>query len=741
MFTTLYGKVLIGCLAALTVISFAAALSNRRTTDSYTSVIMTALAYGLIEIIWHACTNDLVTFSENVVKLVGSFRVVFVVLLSYMLVNYFMSRSGRKLDGKILIFVLVQIVILLDVNIFYLLMFGYTEETGLQKGSLYPLPYGVFAVFGLLLLILSLSNQKKDLMAIISALLMIGCGVGQIFTEQLPLIYLGFALIMTAVTLTLPSRSKKPAEAVEEEQSAEAAAEEEAVAEEETVIEEYPLPESEEIVEPQPEVIEEPAQEIESASVEQLPEYTFDFIDEALQEENVPEPAAEELSQGAESIITEENFIEDIPELKQIEELIESESATDLPVISEEQQASQDSELQSILDEISETIASDTYEELPPEEEPAVEEPPVIEELPPVIPEAESLQPAEELSDISEALPLEEEPEHQPGDAVTEDTLTSLNAIQQAYDTEIENDRQKEEQRRQKQQLHNQKIISKPVISPLGPMPRPVVQAAVAATAAAEVADQLFEGEIAEEEKKPTKLKPQKVREVGEQKISEGQPLSYEKPEAVARRPLDEVRPAEEETKPQPAKTPRQARTPVTLPSIDEIITASYIAHPQSEEQPAAETVEAVSQAQPPKAEKSYRPRRRKSYRIMIIGSSSSEVRMITEGLKKEKGYRIDVIDDGYLAMELLAGPFAKVFDGILAVDQPSYSDIYSTIRMIRDCEFREIATLPIVCVVNDDPRRNMMIQNSGVDAFVMRPLDVNALSAVLREQLERHGW
>ena len=114
---------------------------------------------------------------------------------------------------------------------------------------------------------------------------------------------------------------------------------------------------------------------------------------------------------------------------------------------------------------------------------------------------------------------------------------------------------------------------------------------------------------------------------------------------------------------------------------------------------------------------------------------------MITEGLKKEKGYRIDVIDDGYLAMELLAGPFAKVFDGILAVDQPSYSDIYSTIRMIRDCEFREIATLPIVCVVNDDPRRNMMIQNSGVDAFVMRPLDVNALSAVLREQLERHGW
>ena len=155
-----------------------------------------------------------------------------------------------------------------------------------------------------------------------------------------------------------------------------------------------------------------------------------------------------------------------------------------------------------------------------------------------------------------------------------------------------------------------------------------------------------------------------------------------------------------------------------------------------SEVKPSAEEIKPAEEVKP-----AYRPRFRKSSRVMIIGSASSEVRLISETLKKEKGYRIDVIDDGYLAMELLAGPFAKVFDGILAVDQPSYSDIYTTIRMIRECEFREIATLPIVCVVNDDPRSNQHILNSGADAFVYRPLDIDALSAVLREQLEKHGW
>ena len=49
--------------------------------------------------------------------------------------------------------------------------------------------------------------------------------------------------------------------------------------------------------------------------------------------------------------------------------------------------------------------------------------------------------------------------------------------------------------------------------------------------------------------------------------------------------------------------------------------------------------------------------------------------------------------------------------------------------------------TLSIICLDNDDPRRNMMIQDSGVDAFVKRPLDTEALSAVLRQQLEKHGW
>ena len=753
MFTTLYGKLLIGCLAVLTVISFVAALSNRRTTDSYTSVIMTALAYGLVEIIWHSCSTDLVTFTDNVVKLVGSVRILFIVLLGYMLANYFMTRNGRKLDVKMLIFTLIQIVIVLDVNIFYALLFSYTAETGLVKGFLYPVPYAFYALYGLLLFILLLTGEKKDVLGLVCAVLIIICGVGQMFTDEFPLIYLGAVIIMFAVTISLPSRKKK-SEAVAEEQPETA---------EQPVSEFYPMPQGEEIIQPQPEIIvepeeiiEEPAEAADVHSVEQLPEYKFDFIDEALEDETPVQP---EVSQPVvEDVITEENILEDIPELRDIEQLIESETATDLPVIDESQPAvpqpvDEDNEIQSILDQISGTIVSDSYDSQPLPAEPEPVQPQYV-----------------------EPQPVEPQP-------VTEDTLTSLSAIQQAYDTEIQNNLEEERRKRERQQLHNQKIISKPVISPLGPMPRPGNAALTAgvATAGALAAGQLFDSEpqqpavtpepeqtlpaeyqipaaepivepVVEPAVEPAEepviepaveplpvIKTGEVKEVGSRKSAVPEPFIYEKPRTVTRPPLEQpamnpvVQPVTEEV-----QSPRQDRTPVTLPNIAEIITASQIAHGE----PAEKTPEEAGAPEPVEENKpAYRPRFRKSSRVMIIGSSSSEVRLISETLKKEKGYRVDVIDDGYLAMELLAGPFAKVFDGIIAVDQPSYSDIYSTIRMIRECEFREIATLPIICLVNDDPRRNQMIQNSGISAFVYRPLDIDALCAVLREQLEKHGW
>ena len=686
MFATLYGKVLIGCLTALTVISFIAALTNRRTDDNYTSVMMIALAYGLVEIIWFCCSTDLVTFSDNVVKLVGSVRILFIVILGYMPANYFLTLCGRKLDIKILIFILIQVIILLDVNIFYMLLFDYSAATGLTRGSLWPAPYVIFALCGALLVIMVLSGKQKAALPLVSGILMLISGIVQVFTEKLPVIYLAFSIILLTATLALPKRGTKPVVSEEEEA-------------EEAEADENLLTEQQEILESEP-VYQQPLEE----TAEPLPEYTFDSIDEALQDDGMAEQPQAEPQPVEETVISDEAFIEDFPELKQIEELIESETATDMPAVEEPQpQISGGEDIEDILNQISESVVTEEPEERP---ELSEEIQNALEETQATIEENQNF-----LESIHPSL---------------EDTQTSLAAIQQAYDQEIEADREKEKARQEHQRRHNETIISKPVISPLGPIerPKPVAKPAV----------------------KPIR-EITAISGVGVAEVS-ADTMSYAKPLAVEKLPVEEVittAPFVETVQPYSGERRNQAKN--TLPSLQDIIVASQIAHGKPEE----ETAPVVSElpVEQPAAEenyerkpvKPYRPRRRKSYRIMIIGSMSSEVRTISDALKKEKGYRIDVIDDGYLAMELLAGPFAKVFDAIIAVDQPSYSDVFTTVRMIRDCDVREIASLPIICLINDDPRRNITIQNSGVDVFVNRPLSVDDLSAVLREQLENHGW
>ncbi len=816
MFATLYGKVLIGCLSALTLISFVATLAGKKSTDSYTSVVMAGLAFGLIELTWMAGTTDLVTFADNIVLLVGSIRVLFITVLGYMVANYFMTRNGRKLDSKILIFTLIQVIILVDVNVFYLLIFGYTAEIGLTKGSLYPAPYIIFALYGVLLVILLLTSGKKDIISLVCAGLMIIGGISQVLTEQLPCIYLAFILIVLIATFTLPNRKG----AARQPEAEEPAGEILPPAEELTEQPQDEQPVISEPLEPQwqlNEAEEQPVGEVTGptavvSSVEQLPEYTFDFIDEALMDEPAPTVASEPVSEmpAEEATASEPIVIDDIPELKQIEELIESETLTDLPPQEipqpkepkPQEPVNEETDIQQLLNQISETISEDSYQEKPSESR-----------------------------------------------EVAENTSSSLAAIQQAYDREIEADKEQERKQQQRQQQHNEKIISKPVISPLGPVERPqpntmsalaaVTGLTAAATAAAALNDNKPETESAEStlpqspvseelpivsavaetgklepeelpsvlpsEELPTALPPEEmpsdVLPVAEEPVvqpvivpteimapaapkapvsevstqvwpqpphvelenrpliipSDVLPVSvkpapqpeslfYSKPQPVAKVPLNEVSALEggqdKALKPK-RKSVKFVQTPSNLPSIEEIITASQIAHKQPGETGRITDSDREETPVEEKTEKkpAYRPRRRKSLRIMVIGSMSSEVRLISDALKKQKNYRVDVIDDGYLAMELLAGPFAKVFDAIVAVDQPSYSDIYATIRMVRDCEVSEIASLPIICIINDDPRRSLTMQHSGVDVFVKRPLSIDELNEVLREQLDRHGW
>ena len=746
MFATLYGKLLIGCLTVLTVVSFAAALLGKKSDDSYTSVVMLGLAYGLVELTWMASTTELVTFADNIVLLIGSVRILFVVVMGYLLANYIMTRNGKKLDAKTLLFTLIQVIILLDVNIFYSLLFSYSADNGLTKGSLYPVPYIFFAMYGILLLIMLLMGKKKDLMSLICAAVMIVGGIAQVLTEKVPIIYIVLVGIVAAATATLPKRGSKVTPVSEETEAPQQEEQPQVESEAEETVAQSPeiLPD----VQPQPSVQAEApavsaAPEDTVSSTEQLPEFTFDFIDEALKDESA-EPSSDIITAVSEEpVINEQVIIDDIPELKQIEELIQSETFTDMPVVEQPQSqnvARPEDDIENLLNQISETITDKSSQAEPATVEPA--EPPV----PVAQPEPENT--------------FTYEP-------VAEDTSSSLAAIQQAYDREIDADRQEEIKQQQRQQKRNERVITKPVISPLGPVERPkpgsvsaamavvsptpavqpskpVEKPAVPQAPAAPAAAPAFvytESIVPHVDVRPL-YRPVITPSVVPVAASTQSPITekqqYEKPRQVAKLQINDIleknRRAEREKK-------RHVQPPTNLPSIEEIITASQIAHKQPE---AAEQVSEVAErieSEPVRPARTYRPRRRKSMRIMIIGSMSSEVRLIADALKKEKNYRVDVIDDGYLAMELLAGPFAKVFDGILAVDQPSYSDIYATIRMVRECEISEIASLPIVCLVNDDPRRNLALKTSGVDAFVKRPLDVDHLAAVLREQLERNGW
>ena len=825
MFDQFYGVALLTCQVIMTITSFYIALNRKKTNDSYTTVLMTALAFGLMETAWFATTREIVSMNELIVGLIGFGRIALMVFCIYSICVFLLERVKAKYPAW-----LPPIIMLICGGgalanwLIQPFMYRYDDVYSLRRGTLYNLPYYVCVLFALLLIIFSIkaAGRGKFLNFLIALVLAAG-GVVQSFTDDIPAVTMAFTLTLLIITITLPRRKKHE---VEEEPKREVEIIEDDAVEEEVPVEDRPLivpqkqwqeGEVDEILQ-----IEKPQEEVVTEAVESETAVSEPTEKEELVKQDT-ETSLKDINQAYQKEIIEDQKKQEISQQKQQqrnEKLISKTPAEVQSALSRETEEKTESPKAEVPQEvISEVIApaltepdlpQESIQEQPQETEEPVkktEEPdqPIIDEhteggrqfsvdeednesmlsanwladiealmaslklSSPEVPDVPEVgeENKEEIEITKEESPLpvveespqeiaEEQPEEEP---VIEEVSEEIQPVETEVIEEPTNMIWPMPQLKPQSQEETKpayEITAKPVsqINETALLnPKTSAEEKVSRLEKKEVTVRSAEPVVAKEIAPVREKEPVKDEVISVQPISHVEKRPVEVPDdSVSEIPQETVQPTEIDQK---VVEPKIEEKPdiIDLPEEegDRLLEGRAISDRHAiqlrknilarnrqltailNNQKIVEEDDIDKQLENTQPFTLSKPKRNFDKRIIIYGKRNSEVMEVIEALKATGKYELELVSDGYLVYEMLAGPFAIRYDGIIAFDQPGVTDVYATTRRIKDCESLEVSNLPVVVITSDDPRRHVLLQRSKADRYFLRPVNVEAIIAYLR--------
>lgn len=127
--------------------------------------------------------------------------------------------------------------------------------------------------------------------------------------------------------------------------------------------------------------------------------------------------------------------------------------------------------------------------------------------------------------------------------------------------------------------------------------------------------------------------------------------------------------------------------------------------------------------------------------RILLVEDNGIN-REIEEELLKNLGYQVETACDGVSAYEILQasgqGQFALV---LMDIEMPGMNG-YETARAIRKLENEALSQIPIIALSSDametDRQKSL---RAGMNAYVTKPVDINALQELIDDILRDSGW
>lgn len=810
MFDQFYGVALLTCQVIMTITSFYIALNRKKTNDSYTTVLMTTLAFGLMETGWFATTREIVSMNELIVGLIGLGRIVLMVFCIYSICGFLLERAKARYPLWLPVIILLICAGGALANwLVRPFMYRYDDVYSLRRAALYNLPYYVCILFALMLIIFSIRTAgRQKFLNFLIALIMAAGGAVQSFSDDIPAVSISFTLALLMITIALPRRKKNE---VEQEPKREVEIIEDDAAEEEVPVEDRPLilpkkqwqeGEMDEILQvekPQEDTVTESAEsdrdDIESEEKEKLvkqdTETSLKDINQAYQKEIIEDQKKLEISQQKQQQ-RNEKLISKTPAEVQSALSRETEEKTESPQqeVSEVTEQPEVIETAAVQQPLQEQLAEaeETVKEAEQQVQPIIEENTEGERQFSVDEDDnESILSANWLADIEalmaglklSSMEVPEVPE------VKEEIIEKTEITEEPMP--IAEEQPEEEQVIEKAIEETEPVeeeVSEEPTNMIWPMPqlkpqpqeetkpayeisaKPVSQINETAlsnkkTGAEEKISRLEKKEVTVSSVEPVVAKeiaPVREKELAKDEVMSLQPVSHveKRPVEVAENAVSEmpeaVQPAEIDQK---VVEPKIEEKPdvIDLPEEedDRLLQGRAISDRHASQlrknilarnkqltailnnQKIVEEDDIEKQLENTQPYTLSKPKRNFDKRIIIYGKRNSEVMEVMKALKATGKYELELVSDGYLVYEMLAGPFAVRYDGIIAFDQPGVTDVYATTRRIKDCESLEVSNLPVVVITSDDPRRHVLLQRSKADRYFLRPVNVEAIIAYLR--------
>ena len=810
MFDQFYGVALLTCQVIMTITSFYIALNRKKTNDSYTTVLMTTLAFGLMETGWFATTREIVSMNELIVGLIGLGRIVLMVFCIYSICGFLLERAKARYPLWLPVIILLICAGGALANwLVRPFMYRYDDVYSLRRAALYNLPYYVCILFVLMLIIFSIRTAgRQKFLNFLIALIMAAGGAVQSFSDDIPAVSISFTLALLMITIALPRRKKNE---VEQEPKREVEIIEDDAAEEEVPVEDRPLivpqkqwqeGEMDEILQvekPQEDTVTESAEsdtddigsEEKEKLVKQDTETSLKDINQAYQKEIIEDQKKQEISQQKQQQ-RNEKLISKTPAEVQSALSRETEEKTESPQeeVSEVTVQPEVIETAVVQQPLQEQLAEteETVKEAEQQVQPIIEENTEGERQFSVDEDDnESILSANWLADIDalmaglklSSMEVPEVPE------VKEEIIEKTEITEEPMP--IAEEQPEEEQVIEKVIEETEPVeeeVSEEPTNMIWPMPqlkpqaqeetkpayeitaKPVSQINETAlsnkkTGAEEKISRLEKKEVTVSSVEPVVAKeiaPVREKELAKDEVISLQPVSHvekcpvEAAENAVSKMPEAVQPAEIDQK---VVEPKIEEKPdiIDLPEEegDRLLQGRAISDRHASQlrknilarnkqltailnnQKIVEEDDIEKQLENTQPYTLSKPKRNFDKRIIIYGKRNSEVMEVMKALKATGKYELELVSDGYLVYEMLAGPFAVRYDGIIAFDQPGVTDVYATTRRIKDCESLEVANLPVVVITNDDPRRHVLLQRSKADRYFLRPVNVEAIIAYLR--------
>lgn len=123
--------------------------------------------------------------------------------------------------------------------------------------------------------------------------------------------------------------------------------------------------------------------------------------------------------------------------------------------------------------------------------------------------------------------------------------------------------------------------------------------------------------------------------------------------------------------------------------------------------------------------------------RILLVEDNELN-QEIAATILEEQGFAVDVAGDGTVAVEKMESATAGHYDLILMDIQMPRMDGYEATRRIRSLEDRKKASIPIYAMTAnafDEDRQKAL--DAGLNGHIVKPIDITALMAVLKEALK----